>query len=194
MKDVALSLGEINGDGKALAIKLGIEGLIVDSVMQLQALLRVWQSPRVINHVTQPGFHKTDKSLIFVTPIGEVINGDADAVQLLPAGRANTAESKGTLDDWKREITARVHRLKVPYWKFGLVSALNGSLIDLIGGQSRGANISGPTSVGKSITLFIASSVWTTSDHGEGVCITRARPITVSRLHSRERQRDAHRG
>lgn len=94
----------------------------------------------------------------FVMPGQHSVGGEDQLVHF--TGRAESApySSSGSLDGWKAEVAARARGN--PLLMFSLCVALAGPLIRICGAEGGGFHLVGPSSSGKSTSLWGAASVW----------------------------------
>ncbi len=171
IKRVAVDWSAISSDPKAIATKLSHAGLKVfpnpKAKNALQMLLTRWESSKLIKHLSRPGFHED----VFVTPLGEIINGDPETTVLHPDKGALNTTKAGTLESWQSHLAEPIVRLDVPHWLLGLYSGVAGTVLQLIGEPTCGLNFSGTTSRGKSTAQFIGAGVWGDPTAGHAILI-----------------------
>lgn len=117
---------------------------------------------RSVELVSRPGWHGDSYVLgseVIGAHRGVLPNGASIAM-------ARRERSKGTLEDWKREVLGRctTHPLKL-----AVGVSLAGALLRKLGQHPFVLHVAGPSSSGKSLAPEVASSVWSSPDV-QGLC------------------------
>ena len=86
----------------------------------------------------------------------------------------------GTLEGWKKMAGDVVAMSAMPHWRLGLIAGFPGLLIDYLGLQSCGINLSGKTSIGKTTAQMLAVSAWTTPVAGRNGSLMQSANSTVN--------------
>jgi hypothetical protein len=68
---------------------------------------------------------------------------------------------KGTFAGWQNSIAAAAAAPNCPHWAFGAASGFVAPILQLCRFDTSGANLSGPTSLGKTIAQALMASSWT---------------------------------
>jgi|GEM_PF-2239626 len=120
--------------------------------------------------VSRPGWHRVEGNdyPLFVTPGGASISEDAAKLELATAARFGTV-AKGTLEGWKKAVTAAAEATGCPHFLLGVLAGFAGAVQSLAGLDSCGINLSGLSSSGKTTAQRLAVSAWTSPSIGAGL-------------------------
>lgn len=111
--------------------------------------------PRMVRITPKSGWVGTTT---FVTPLKVIGNSDQEWVYTGPASSKSIFESKGALDDWKTNVASKCvgnSRLIT-----SVCVALSAPLQHVLGAENGGVHLRGSSSIGKSVALSVALSVW----------------------------------
>lgn len=150
------------GDGLEFLRELEDKGVVIQVGKEKKVLeyLRMAQPPRFVTSVDKTGWGGDDENPVFITPNG-IYGEQANQFIYQPEHSThNTQASLGTLEHWQQHVAqyaAGNSRLV-----FAIASALAGNLLYLASSavDSGGFHLHGDSSIGKSITLAMAASVW----------------------------------
>ena len=150
------------GDGLEFLRELEDRGVVIQVGKGKKVLeyLRMATPQRFVNSVDKTGWGVDEENPVFITPNG--IYGE-QATQYIYQPEHNTRHnlgSTGTLESWQQHVAhyaAGNSRLV-----FAIATAFTGNLIHLTSStvDSGGFHLYGDSSIGKSITLALAASVW----------------------------------
>lgn len=152
------------GEGTDVRARLLRGGLFVGTSRKSREalatyLMRARPTARV-RIVARLGWHETDGGRVFVLPARTLAPPGADAVRLQterPEALPPVAE-RGTLAEWQDKVAAPAvgnSRLLL-----ALSMAFAAPLLGVVGAESGGIHLRGPSSVGKSTAAVAAGSVW----------------------------------
>ena len=159
--EMAVSLGDLAGDGTLVRKALMSEGLFISPEISHRNalatfLLRVDIDTRV-QAVRSIGFHD---GKAFVLPHRTIVS-QADAGDLVvyqgKADRTRYAD-KGDLADWKAKVAAPMQNSTAG--ALALCTAFTGPLLPLVSAEGGIVHLRGASSIGKSSCLIAATSVW----------------------------------
>lgn len=132
-------------------------------------LLRTIKSDRQVPVSPHPGWTRDRAGHVtgFLCPTGEFIAVSADAPDMRLHSSATTKDRlpSGNLDGWKASAKESKNNF---HWTLGLCAGFAGPVLDLIGGLPCGVNLSGDSSLGKTIALMLGTTVWTSAVSGKG--------------------------
>lgn len=156
----AMPASLLQGDSKELRQILADMGLGITTSLKarnyLTAYLQTYDTPKRALSVNKTGWHENS----YVLPHC-VINGSKNEPIVLQtsAPLEHGYSVKGTLQDWQNNIAIPV--AEQSRLAFALCCAFGGQLLELIEQeQGGGVHFWGMSSIGKSVTLFVAGSVW----------------------------------
>jgi len=157
----ALPVEMLRRDGRTEALCLPDHGGLVigrnKSVKELLATyISVWPSDRRARCVDRPGW--TEHKTVYVLHTGAIGNASESIVYQNMHSVVPAFSSTGTGEEWQANVAAMAKgnsRLM-----FGISCAFAGPLLTLVGEQSGGIHLVGPSSIGKTSILVTASSVW----------------------------------
>jgi putative DNA primase/helicase len=160
----AMPRAMLAGDGVELRAHLLDGGLFLGPGRKAREALMTYlgaASPgRFVRVVPRLGWHDTPGGRVFVLPDRALGTRDGHEV-ILQTERPDAIpplRQAGTLDQWKAEIAARAvgnSRLG-----FAIAAAFAAPLLGLLDCEGGGFHLRGASSIGKSTTLYVASSVW----------------------------------
>jgi len=132
-------------------------------------LLRTIKSDRQVPVAPHPGWTRDRAGHItgFLCPTGEFIAAGTDTpdMRLHSSATAKDRLPSGTLDEWKASAKEAKNNF---HWTLGLCAGFAGPVLDLIEGLPCGVNLSGDSSLGKTIALMLGTTVWTSAVSGKG--------------------------
>jgi hypothetical protein len=131
------------------------------------AALKAADPPKEILVVGRPGWHSLGLSPapVFMAPTGEIIGvPDGMAIELANTGPIRPMPPAGTLEEWRRAIATAAAAPGCPHWILAVACAFAGPILSLTGIESRGINLSGLSTSGKSTAQQLAVSAWSTPD------------------------------
>jgi hypothetical protein len=131
------------------------------------AILKEMTPSAVITALSRSGWHRLEE-WCFAAPGGRVLGDSELGPQVELLGRLPNTES-GTLGGWQEAIRAAVTVKNCPHWKLGAAAGFAGPIIDLLGIETHGINLSGPTSLGKTTAQMLAVSAWSSPKPGAGL-------------------------
>lgn len=158
--EIVVLRAELQGDAHDVRRRLAALGLEISTHKQAKDLFTEALNsakPSTLGWHTQSSGWKFGHRF-FVIPGQASVGGEDQFVHF--TGRAESApySSSGSLDGWKAEVAARA--LGNPLLMFSLCVALAGPLIAICGAEGGGFHLVGPSSTGKSTSLWGAASVW----------------------------------
>ena len=156
----SMPMSMMAGSGKSYRAKLLSLGMVLSSNRAawrwLADYLSQWNPRRRARCTDRIGWH----SKAFVLPNLSYGGDTGEQLLLQTAGVAPQFGTAGTLDGWKTEVAALAvgnSRLLL-----AISTAFAGPLIHLVGEESGGFHLHGPSSIGKTADLHAARSVWGT--------------------------------
>lgn len=97
----------------------------------------------------------------FMPPSGEYIEAEpANPFRLASVATMKDTRPAGTLDGWQKAANAALSQDRNFYWGWGVCSAFVGPLLSLTDLPACGFNLSGDSSMGKTLALLLASAAW----------------------------------
>ena len=154
----AMPMSMMAGSGEVYRAELLHRGMTISAHPHarqwLGNYLSMWRPGGKARCVDRIGWHKS----AFVLPDRTYGYTGGEKVLLQTVGTAPAFACEGTLDGWRREIAA----LAVGNSRMVLAisAALAGPLVYLTGEESGGFHFFGASSIGKTVTLHAARSVW----------------------------------
>jgi len=158
-KEWAMPMAMLAGDGTAMRERLLSMGLVIapgprakDALTRYIATAQPTEKARCVNRIGWHGF-------LFVLPDTTIGSEGAERVILQASGQMDHAfRRRGTLDSWKEKVAR--HAIGNSRLIFSLSAAFAASLLEPLGLESGGFHLRGPSSIGKSTSLWVAGSVW----------------------------------
>lgn len=137
-------------------------------------LFRTLKTSRQIPTLTRPGWQRDRAGDVvgFMCPTGQYIDAgrDGPTMRLHSNATVKDRETGGTFEGWQKAASAAERFYAGNFhWTFGLAAGFVGPILGLIGGESCGCNLSGDSSMGKTIAQKLASSVWASPAPKAGV-------------------------
>lgn len=149
------------GDGLRFRETLLDRGLVIEPGLKarqaLQAYVQTYPTTRRAECVEKLGWHKN----MFVLS-DDVVGGDRKKIVLQQRGVPVALNMNGSSQDWRTKIGAFCvgnSRLAL-----AVSAAFAAPLVHIVGAESGGVNFVGGSSIGKSTTIFVAASVWSSPD------------------------------
>jgi hypothetical protein len=133
----------------------------------VMAILKEMTPLAVITALSRSGWHRLEE-WCFASPGGRIIGNSGLGRQVELFGRLANTEA-GTLKGWQEAVRAAVAVKDCPHWKLGVAAGFAGALINLLGIETHGINLSGPTSLGKTTAQKLAVSAWSSPKPGAGL-------------------------
>ncbi len=169
--ELAISRAALFNDNKSIIAQFvdadfAVAGRTQKHCERLLDLFEAITPQRTISTALRPGWVEIGES--FVTPTGELISKSGDMVRLDDKATVAETEKSGTLQGWCKAASA-AQRAGNFYWGLGLASGFAGPLLELLDVPPCGIYLSGATSMGKSIALRCATSIWTTPADKRGL-------------------------
>ena len=157
--EVALSFAEQMADQRSTLRALGEAGLPMINQKTLKeklftALSQV-KTNKIITVASQPGRYDD----AWLTPIGDVVNGDASALRLTtePEQAVEDRSKRGTLDGWKAQVKEAFDILDF-HSPVLVASTFAGPLVMMLGADSAGLLTTGGSGTGKSTSQRLGSA------------------------------------
>ena len=153
----------IQGDSRKYRRELARRGLVVSTKKHLQDALDFYLN----NHPTESLFVFTNKvgwhDNVFVTP-DRVYGKINEKIIYQPESLLNHGYSqKGTIEEWRENLCSPLgaqSRLN-----FAISCAFTGPLLNILNIEGGGFHLLGKSSIGKSLSLYVAASVWGKRDY-----------------------------
>lgn len=149
-------------------------GLRVESEGEAVAVqvLKAADPTAEVRIVSRPGWHRVSGLVdpIFVTPHGAIIGAPKECPLELAvaAGMAEVAVA-GTLQGWQEAIAAASELENCPHFTLGTISSFVGPIQGLAVFESCGYSATGLSSAGKTLSLRLAASAWSSPRIGSGL-------------------------
>ncbi len=158
----SIPYSKMHGDAREISGALAEQGLrcLPNAARLLQTFLATVETDARLACVRQPGWHTTERGLVFVLANGAKIGPGAGSVTL-QAGRASSGDKfavSGTLEGWRDEVAR--YAIGNSRLAFYISAALAGPLLDIATEQSGGFHLVGGARSGKSTAAYAAGSVW----------------------------------
>jgi hypothetical protein len=131
-------------------------------------ILKETRAGHEIAAFSRSGWHHPADEWCFVAPTGGVIGTAPTGGHIELFGRLASAQA-GTFDGWREAVQAAVRAHGCPHWKIGIATGFAGPIVDLLGIETHGINLSGPTSLGKTTAQRLAVSAWSSPKPGAGL-------------------------
>jgi len=138
-----------------------------DGEIVVVQILKAADPDHEIVAVQRPGWHfNIAEHPIFMTPKGEAIGASDEFDLELAVGARIPRDSAeaGTLEGWQDATATALAVKKCPHWTIGVLAGFAGPLVDLTELDTCGVNLSGVSSVGKTLAQRLAVSVWSSPD------------------------------
>lgn len=146
----------LTGKPRDAAAELAAQGLIVTGeIRDLEWLLRGWVSENRITLLEDFGW--TEDYGAFLAPDGAVLCAP-DTPQIFQHGGKAPRRRVGTMEDWQAQVAACC--IDNPHLVFALSAALAGPLMAHTDTTTGIFHFEGKSSIGKSVSLRVGSSVW----------------------------------
>jgi hypothetical protein len=130
-------------------------------------ILKEITPPALISAFSHSGWHRLTE-WCFIAPGGQVIGAPEFGRQVELFGRLPNTQA-GSFADWREAIASAVGEAGCPHWTLGAAAGFAGPLIDLLGIETHGINLSGPTSRGKTTAQRLGVSAWSSPKPGAGL-------------------------
>lgn len=124
---------------------------------KVMALLRSWQQDTVYLRSDRLGW-TSNQHKAFVLGRDEVIGNALVTTDNVSQALMSATHTKGTLDDWKKEVAARC--VENQLMMLAVSHAFTGPLLSVLGVTGGGFHLRGLSSRGKSTIQYTATSVW----------------------------------
>ncbi len=155
IKQLHVANADLQRDIGVVLAELACLGLTINPACgkQLAVYLANVTINRRVRTVERTGWHGG----VFVLP-AETIGANGDEPTILIDPGAHGYAQMGTLEDWQAGVAklAAPHRLA----RLAISTALSGSLLNLVNGESGGLHFPGNSSTGKTTLLSTAATVW----------------------------------
>ncbi len=153
----------IQSDSRKYRRELARRGLVVSTKKHLQDALDFYLN----NHPTESLFIFTNKvgwhDNVFVTP-NKIYGKAHEKIIYQPESLSNHGYSeRGTLEDWRDNLCS--HLGAQSRLNFAISCAFTGPLLKILDIEGGGFHMLGKSSIGKSLSLYLSSSVWGKSDY-----------------------------
>jgi uncharacterized protein (DUF927 family) len=136
------------------------------------AILKTADVEKEIIVVDRPGWHRIAgvSDAIFVSPAGTNTGAPKELhLELAQNPRTTTPCQAGSMDGWRRAVSAACTVGKCPHWPLSVSAGFAGPIVALAGLDTNGISLSGFTRGGKTTGQKLAVSVWTSPKLGEGL-------------------------
>ncbi|MCZ6770704.1 MAG: DUF927 domain-containing protein [Proteobacteria bacterium] len=155
-----------------LAAGLRTEGCGESLVIQA---IKAVTPDREIIVVSRLGWYRLEDSetLIFVAPDGTIQGApDGVSIELAADARPRVPMAAGTIEGWKEATAAALSAPGCPHLTIGVLAGFAGLILALAGLDTCGINLSGRSSVGKTMSQRLAVSIWSSPNVDEGLLQT----------------------
>jgi hypothetical protein len=165
-------LARMNGaEIRARLFEAGLRTEADGEMVAVQALKAASPQAEILI-LPRPGWHHLDgvDDPLFLAPAGEAVGAPKGiSVELQASARLPAYGVRaGSLAGWQAAIGAALAAPSCPHWALGIISGLAGPVLDLVGLDSCGISLSGPSSRGKSTAQRLAASAWSSPKLGGG--------------------------
>ncbi|MCG7876036.1 MAG: DUF927 domain-containing protein [Candidatus Thiodiazotropha endolucinida] len=149
---------------KAMASRLMSAGLHIygGGIPHTLAFIKGMRSERVIEVISRPGWHKAlDGKYVYARPDGIIGASRGDDLVFHPSSPSliyDAYHASGTLREWQAQVHRPLSNSPIPV--FAQSAALSGVLLSRIGLPGFAADINGPSTTGKTISVQSAVSMF----------------------------------